>query len=160
MTRDALSRTVVAAPPLAALVLVAGFLGGEALGFRPFDSEPLNVSEAAAMGAAAGALRFMADGSDPNVARPIAAGVLGSLPRSANAINAAILGRRPEMISLLLQHGAAVTDADRSRCLAEAVGFPEALPLLGMTQPESPVPTPNPQQPGDPVGACLHEATE
>ena len=123
---------VLIAPPLAAFALVAGFEVAEAFGFQALNAQPANVSEAAAMGAAAAALRFIADGSDPNVPRPIAAGVLGTLPRTVNAIDAAILGRRPEMITLLRQHGARVTDAARAQCLADAIDFPEALPLLDL----------------------------
>jgi hypothetical protein len=146
---------VVAAPPLAAFALVAMFLAAEALGFRPWNAEPANVSEAAARGAAAAALRFVARGADPNVPWPIAEGVLGTLPRTANAMDAAILGRHAEMMTLLREHGA-TTDAQRAKCLAEAVDFPDALPLLGLP----PVEDRNidPRQVGDPVGECLHNS--
>jgi hypothetical protein len=123
---------IVAAPPLTAFALVAGFFMVEAAGLQPFNAEPSNISEAAAIGAAASALRFIADGSDPNLARPIRAGVLGSQPRTVAAIDAAILGRRLDMIRLLRQHGARVTDAARSQCLAEAIDFRDALPLLDL----------------------------
>jgi len=143
---------IVAAPPLAAFTLVAGFFLVEAAGWQPFNAQPANVSEAAAVGAAASALRFIADGSDPNVARPIAAGVLGSQARTVDAIDAAILGRRPEMITLLRQHGARVTDAARSQCLAEAIDFRDALPLLDLPPTQGPSP---PREQGDAVDACL-----
>ena len=151
MTRRAVA--LVAAPPLVAFALVAGFCAAEALGFQPFDAQPANVSEAAAMGAAAAALRFVANGSDPNVPQPIAPGVLGTLPRTVTAIDAAILGRRAEMIQLLRQHGVVVADARRSRCLAEAIQFPEALPILGMTAAGSAGST---GEVDDPVELCLH----
>jgi hypothetical protein len=123
---------IVAAPPLTAFALVAGFFIAEATGWQPLNGEPANLSEAAATGAAASALRFIADGADPNIARPIGAGVLGSQERTVDAIDAAILGRRPEMITLLRQHGARVTDAARAQCLADAIDFPDALPLLDL----------------------------
>jgi hypothetical protein len=47
-----------------------------------------------------------------------------------------------------------VTDAGRSRCLASAVGLPEALPLLGMTEAQAPVATTSDLD--DAVEACLH----
>jgi hypothetical protein len=124
---------LVVAPPLVAFALVWGFLAAETLGFQPLNAQPANLSEAAAMGAAASALRFIASGSNPNIAQPIAPGVLGRRPRTVNAIDAAILGRRPDMIQLLRQHGATVGDVGRSRCLAQAVAFPEPLPMLGVT---------------------------
>ena len=146
---------VVAAPPLAAFALVAVFLAGEALGFRPWNAEPANVSDAAARGAAAAALRFIARGADPNVPWPIAEGVLGTLPRTANAIDAAILGRHAEMITLLREHGA-TTDAHRATCLAETIDFPDALPALEL--PAIAGGKHDPHQAGDPVGTCLNNA--
>jgi len=148
----------VAVPPVVAFILVAAFVVGEAVGWRPLSFEPANVSEAAAVGAAATALRFIAEGADPNAPHPIAAGLLGTLPRTVNAIDAAILGRRAEMISLLRKQGA-TTDGQRAKCLADAVDFPQALPLLGVTEPADP--TVDSRQAGDPVGVCLrtHEVT-
>lgn len=141
-----------AVPPVVAFILVAAFVVAEAVGWRPLSVEPANVSEAAAVGAAASALRFIAEGSDLNAPHPIAAGVIGTLPRTVNAIDAAILGRRAEMISLLLEQGA-TTDTHRAKCLADAVGFPQALPLLGIAEPADP--TVDSRQVGDPVGVCL-----
>jgi hypothetical protein len=143
---------VAAGPPVIAFALVAAFMTAEAFGFRPFNAEPANISEAAARGAAATALRFIASGADPNVPWPIAEGVLGTLPRTVNAIDAAILGRRAEMISLLHEHGA-TTDAHRATCLAEAIDFPDALPALGL--PAIADEKNDPRQVGDPVGTCL-----
>ena len=147
----------VAVPPVVAFILVAAFVVAEAVGLRPLSVEPANVSGAAAVGAAATALRFIAEGADPNVPHPIAAGVLGTLPRTVNAIDAAILGRRAEMISLLREQGA-TTDVKRAKCLADAVDFPQALPPLGITEPGDP--TVDPRQMGDPVGVCLRSSTE
>ena len=148
----------VAVPPVVAFVLVAAFVVAEAAGWRPLSVEPSNVSEAAAVGAAATALRFIAEGADPNAPHPIAAGVLGTLPRTVNAIDAAILGRRAEMISMLRTQGA-TTDVHRAKCLADAVDFPQALPLLDIAEPADP--TVDSRQVGDPVGVCLrtHEVS-
>jgi len=146
---------LVAAPPILAFALVAGFLAAETLGFRPLDAEPANVSEASAMGAAAAALRFIANGSDPNIPRVIAPGVLGNAPRTVNAIDAAILGRQPEMIQLLRQSGATVADLRRSQCLADAVQFPEALSILGIAGTPSAVVSTG--EADDPIEACLRD---
>jgi len=142
---------VAAAPPVIAFVLVAAFMTAEACGFRPLNAEPANVAEAAALGAAATALRFITSGADPNVPWPVAEGVLGTLPRTVNAMDAAILGRHAEMISLLREHGA-TTDAHRAACLADAIDFPDALPALGLP---AIVEKNDPHQVDDPVGTCL-----
>ena len=126
-----LSMLVIALPPLAVFFFVGGFFAAEAVGLRPLSSEPVNLSEAVAIGAAARALRLIAAGEDPNQPHPIGEGVLGSISYQVDAIDAAILGRRPEMIPMLLEHGAAVTDLRRSVCLVRALGSPEVLPLIG-----------------------------
>jgi hypothetical protein len=122
---------VIALPPLAVFVFVGGFFAAEAVGLRPLSSEPANLSEAVAIGAAARALQLIAAGEDPNQRHPIGEGVLGSISYQVDAIDAAILGRRPEMIPVLLEHGAAVTDLQRSVCLVRALSYPEVLPLIG-----------------------------
>jgi hypothetical protein len=144
---------IVAVPPLVAFGLVGAFFTAEALGFRPLSNEPANLSEAAATGAAAAALRFIGAGADPNLEYEIRSGVLGVLPRTVNAIDAAILGRREEMVSLLLQHGALPIDADRTRCLAEAVDLREALPLLDLQPPKERAA--RPEDSDDAIAACL-----
>ena len=141
-----------AVPPVVAFVLIGAFVAAEAVGLRPLGFEPANVSEAAAVGAAATSLRFIAEGADPDAPHPVAAGVLGTLPRTVNAIDAAIIGRQAEMIALLRNQGA-TTVAQRAKCLADAVDFPQALPPLGIAEP--PDPTVDPRQVGDPVGVCL-----
>ena len=152
--KTSLPVVVLTAPPLAAFALVAVFLTAEAMGLRPFDAEPANLSEAAATGSAAAALRFIRAGANPNAPQTIAPGVLGSLPRTVNAIDAAILGRREEMITLLLKHGASETDAARVRCLAGAVDFPEALKILGVPGEADPESGP---EVDDPIAPCLQD---
>jgi hypothetical protein len=146
---------VAAVPPVIAFALVAAFMTAEACGFRPLNAEPANVAEAAVRGAAATALRFITSGADPNVPWPVAEGVLGTLPRTVNAMDAAILGRRAEMISLLHEHGA-TTDPHRATCLAQAIDFPDALPALGL--PPIPGRKSDPHQTDDPVGVCLNNS--
>src|SRR5258705_12618472 len=96
---------IVSAPPLAAFGLVAAFFTAEAAGLRPLSNGPANLSEAGAVGAAAVALRFIGAGADPNSEYTIGPGVLGRLPRTVNAIDAAILGRQEQMLLLLREHG-------------------------------------------------------
>lgn len=126
------SALTVAAPPLVAFGVVAAFFTAEAAGLRPLSNDPANLSEAAAAGAAAAALRFIGAGADANAEYTIGPGVLGRLPRTVTAIDAAILGRQEQMLILLREHGARVTNPDRTRCLAEAVNFREILPVLAL----------------------------
>ena len=108
---------ILVMPPLAGFITVGGFLIAEASGARPLSAEPANVSEAAAMGAAARTIRFIVNGENPNRPWPIREGMLGSTSYSVDAIDAAILGRRPEIIEVLQEHGAVVVDVLRSACL-------------------------------------------
>lgn len=146
----------VAVPPLAAFGVVACFFVVEAAGFRPMSNEPSNLSEAAAMGEAAAALRFIAAGQDPNTAFEISGGILGVLPRVAAAIDAAILGRREEMVPLLLGHGARVVDPHRTRCLAEVVDLPGILPVLNLAADDGPAASRH--EGDDVIAACLGSA--
>jgi hypothetical protein len=118
-------------PPITGFVLVAVFLVVEAAGFSPLSSTPVTVSEAAAMGSAARALDLILRGQDPNRPSVIPVGVVDSRMYEVPAIDAAILGRHPEMIPILQQHGAVVANVRRSACLAHAIDLPEALPFLG-----------------------------
>ena len=148
----------LALPPLAAFVFVGGFFAAEAAGLRPLSSEPANLSEAVAIGAAAGALRLIAAGEDPNQPRPIGEGVLGSVSYEVDAIDAAILGRRAEMIPVLLEHGAAVTNVQRSVCLVHALRYPEVLPVIG-APPDHVEPNPS-EDVNDALRACLGMPSE
>ncbi len=122
---------ILVMPPLAGFIAVGGFLLAEASGARPWSAEPANVSEAAAMGAAARTIQLIVNGQNPNRPWRIREGVLGSTSYSVGAIDAAILGRRPEIIEVLQQHGAVVVDASRSACLIRAVDLPELMSLVG-----------------------------
>ena len=126
-----ISVIAVAMPPIAGLVLVAVFLAAEATGMSPLSHVEATVSEASASGSVARALELIRAGQDPSQPSLIPAGVLDSSAYTVGAIDAAILGRRPEVIPILQEHGAAVVDIGRSVCLAHAVDLPEALPLLG-----------------------------
>ena len=146
----------VALPPIAGLVLVAVLLVAEGAGAGLLSHVEATVSEAAASGSAARALQLIRAGQDPDKASLIPAGTLGSRAYTVTAIDAAILGRRPEEIPILLAHGATVVDVGRSVCLANAVGLPEALPLLGA--PAAHVDRDPSVDTSDAIGACLGQA--
>jgi hypothetical protein len=108
-------------PPVVALCLVLGYLGADALGFRPFaPPEADSVSEAAALGHAARALAFVADGQDVNSRSHIRPGILDGDSHDLYPIEAAILGRHAEMVSLLRRSGATSPDEPRIACLERA----------------------------------------
>jgi hypothetical protein len=124
---------IVTLPPVASLVLLAGLIVGEAFRFRPFSAEPAaTVSEAAATGAAARAVQLVRQGQDPNRRWPVRAGVLDPERHDLTPIDAAILGRRAEMIGVLRGAGALVADLERAACLARARGVPEARDYLAI----------------------------
>ena len=128
---------ILVIPPLAGFIAVGGFLIAEASGARPLSAEPANVSEAAAIGAAARTIQFIANGENPNHPWLIREGVLGSASYSVDAIDAAILGRRPEIVEVLQQHGAVIVDTSRSACLIRAVDLPELMSLVGQASDRS-----------------------
>jgi hypothetical protein len=149
------SLLAVAMPPIAGLLLVALFLAAEAAGVSPLSHVEATLSEAAASGSAARVLELIRAGQDPNQPSLIPAGVLDSRAYMVDAIDAAILGRRAEVIPLLREHGAVVADVARSACLANAVDLPEALPMVGAAGPR--VARDSSIDVSDVVAACLGE---
>jgi len=117
-------------PPIAAFVLVAMYLAAESFGFQGLAAtEPRTVSEAAAMGHAARGLQLIAEGQDPNQPQHVASGILDSGEYELRPLEAAILGRHPEMVRLLQRSGAARFEMARAICFARA-RLPEVLPDL------------------------------
>ena len=114
-----MARLVV--PPIVGLLLVVVYLGADALGLRPFaPPEADSVSEAAALGHAARALAFVADGQDVNRPSRVRPGILDADGHDLYPIEAAILGRHAEMVSLLRRSGATYPDGQRIACLERA----------------------------------------
>jgi hypothetical protein len=122
---------IIVALPVLTLVVIAAILAGEAIGVHPWASPPpATVSEAAAIGAAYQAIALIRQGQDPSAAGQLPPGVIDRNGYNLTPIDAAIVGRRLEMIALLRAHGAQTTHPGRSVCLAHATGLPEAVPLL------------------------------
>ena len=142
----------IALPPIVAFVLVAVYVVAESIGFHGLAfAEPTTVSEAAAMGRAAVALRLTAEGQDPNQPQHVASGILDSGEYQLRPLEAAILGRHLEMVRLLQRSGAARFEMGRAICFARA-RLPEVLPDLGaapLTSPEGPT------QVAAAIGMCM-----
>ena len=119
-----------AGPPVAAFVLLASYVAAEALGYRGLAIPTAQtVSEAVVIGNAARALELIAEGQDPNARSHVREAVFDGHTFDLLPLEAAILGRRKELFSLLLRSGAVVTDRAHLACLAR-VRLPEALPLV------------------------------
>jgi hypothetical protein len=112
------------------LVVLAAYVGAEAMGFRGLAApEGETISEAAVLGHAARVLELIAAGQDPNGHYPVDPTVLDAGGRELTPLEAAILGRRPELLRLLRRSGA-TQPGPRAVCLARA-RLPEVLPDLG-----------------------------
>ena len=115
-------------PAAAAFIVLATFVTTEAAGFRPFALPPeANVAEALALGDAGQALAFITSGQDPNQRWVVREDLLESRELHVTAIQAAILSRHPELVGLLLRHGAQVDTPRGLACLAQSVDMGSAL---------------------------------
>ncbi len=122
---------LIAAPPLAAFTVLAAYVTAESLGFRALTvPAPTTLAEAAAAGAAARVVELIGNGLDPNAPSLVPAGAVDADAFMATAVEAAILGRRAEMVNLLREQGARL-DPAHATCLARASGLPDVLELLG-----------------------------
>ena len=130
----------LALTPLALLValecasLVSAVSGRHLL--WPFSATE-NLSEAIALRDASDALRHLAAGADPNARGVVRAGWLDSEARSATPLEAAVYNERPELVELLLTHGATLDAASwrHLRCAAAHAGRDGVLGVLDRAKP-------------------------
>jgi hypothetical protein len=123
----------MAVPPLVGFLLVSVYVIAEALGLHAFvRAAGDTVSEAAAAGHAARALQLIDEGQDPNARHHVREGFLDHDGHDLTPVEAAILGRRPELVRLLERSGATHTDSARASCFAR-LRLPELLPEFGGT---------------------------
>ena len=128
----------VALPPLIGLLVLGGYVGAEALGFRGLASpEADTLSEAAALGRAARVLELVAAGQDPNGRFHIRPGMLDADGHDLEPVEAAILARHAELVRLLQRSGATEPGAERGACLARA-RLPEVLSDFGVQTADPP----------------------
>jgi hypothetical protein len=119
------------APPLVGFILLAGYVAAEALGFRGLaQPEAHTVSEAAAMGDAARTLQLIASGQDANGTYVVREGLFDHTSHELTPIEAAILGRHPELVRLLQRSGATRWDRARATCFAQ-LRLPQVLADVG-----------------------------
>lgn len=116
-------------PTAVAFIALVTFVVGEAGGAKPYAVAPgANVAEAVAFGDAAQALGLLMAGQDPNQRWPIRRDLLDSRGVvHVTAIQAAILARRPELVGLMLRHGARPEAPEDLACLAQAVDMRKEL---------------------------------
>ena len=121
----------IAVPPIVGFLLLSGYIGAEALGFRGLAlPEAETVSEAAALGRAARVVELIAAGQDPNGRLHVRPGILDADGHDLQPLEAAILGRHAEVVRLLQRSGATQPGAERGACLARA-RLPEVLADFG-----------------------------
>jgi hypothetical protein len=120
---DPVLAVAASAPVCLAMILVAAFAVGEALGWTPLSYQPpANIAEAAALGLGAEVRRFMRAGQDPRGVYPLRADAISSSVRRATALEAAVWGRSARMLRMFDRMG--LIDANTMHhlaCLAEDV---------------------------------------
>jgi len=122
--------------PLVSTFLLAGFVvAGWAAGLHPFWPTPaITLSEAAAIRDAGELYRLLVfEHADPNRPWPVRAGMDGAESHNVLPLEMAVRVRRPEIVRILLDHGATVGDpASRTRliCIAVAAKDPDVLSAL------------------------------
>jgi hypothetical protein len=103
-------RAVTAAvllPAAAATAAVALFVLLDAAGATLFsDDPPLNIAEAAGMGSGPEVLRLLREGQDPTEVLPVRPYIISSNITRVTAVEAAVWGRRVQLLRLLEREGA------------------------------------------------------
>lgn len=100
-------RRLAFSAPLALVALTVVYLALAAGNANPFwRSEPLNLSEAAALRDAGEVARLLEAGADPNATYEVRAGFLFTTARRLTPLEAARLAGRPEIVGLLRSDGA------------------------------------------------------
>jgi hypothetical protein len=126
-----------AAPALAAVAVSAAIVIMAITNDAPpfWHGGPVTLSEAAALHDQGELVRLIASGNDPNAVYPLRADVLAV--RALTPLEAAVGARRPEMVELLVRHGAMVdpTAWRRLHCFAMASGAADVVQMLDRFRP-------------------------
>jgi len=115
------------APVVAASALVVSFVAFDMAGAPPLSYRmPTNMAEAAGMGSGWEVLRRLRDGEDPNAVQPVGPDVISSSIRRVSAVEAAVWGRRVQLLRLLEREGAIQGDETKRylACLATIARVP------------------------------------
>jgi hypothetical protein len=127
----------IAGAPMAAFLLLAGFVASETLGHTPFAHDrPANIAEAAGMGRGAEVLRFLHGGADPAVVMAVHPDIISSSITRATALEAAVWSRRVQMIRML-DRRQLIAAASRAHlaCLARDIRAADIAEYLGDSNP-------------------------
>jgi hypothetical protein len=138
LTIGSLPPAAVAFPGALLAAASLGMLMMAVAGVHPmWKTQPLNMSEAAALRDAATVFRLVRAGESPRERRHIRAGLLFERSVRLTPLEAAIAAGRPEMVELLLGEGARVSRAEwiRARCLAASVRDAETERVLDSYKP-------------------------
>ncbi len=125
-------------PAAAVALLHALMLAAAAFDRHPFwRTRDLNLSEAAALHDAGEVVRLIELGHDPGRAAVVGAGLIVEEPWVLTPLEAAVAEDRPEIVDLLLRHGAPLEPATwtRLRCFAGTVEAEEAAAMLDAVRP-------------------------
>jgi hypothetical protein len=96
-----------AVPAALGLLLVSVFVAAEIAGHTLLSYDmPRNVAEAAAMGNGSEVLRMLREGQDPNAILPVSPEIISSTITRVSAVEAAVWGRRVQLLRLLEREGA------------------------------------------------------
>jgi hypothetical protein len=123
---------VITAPVWAGLALLLWFVAMDAGGHTPFTYQtPRNVAEAAAMGTAAGVLRFLRTGEDPDVIEPVRPEIISSAVTRVTALEASMWSRDIALVRAL-DRERRIDDARRQylACLGTALGTRDLVTYL------------------------------
>jgi hypothetical protein len=129
----------IAAAPVAAVLLLAGFAASETLGHTLFAGDrPANIAEAAGLGRGAEVLRFLHEGADPAVVMAVDPDIISSSITRVTALEAAVWSRRVQMIRML-DRRQLIPGAARARlaCLARDIRSADIAEYLGNPPPHA-----------------------
>jgi hypothetical protein len=127
---DRTVRVLVSAPVVLLAIAFAVTLMLSVTGDHPvWRTEPLNLSEAAALRDRGEVARLLAAGADARASMPVRGGFLYQDQTTLTPAEAAVLADRPEILQLLLDYGLVLDDKDWSRvwCAARSNEIRELL---------------------------------
>ena len=120
----------LAAPPIAATMMLAAIVCMEMIGAHPLTrGEPRSAAEAIAMDDPATAARLIEAGAPAGDIELIRAGILGDRPVLATPLEAAVIRDQPATVAFLLSRDRGPTD--RLACLAADVSARKVQGHLG-----------------------------
>lgn len=120
-------------PMSIAVAIVLAFAAAEMAGHTPLSYEPpRNLAEAAGLGIASEALRYLREGSDPNQVVSVRPDIISFEITRVTALEAAIWSRRVQLVRMLDREGALADAAVRRHvaCLAVHLAVEEIVAYL------------------------------